>query len=491
MALLGGLVVTLLIGPLAWAQGIYLSNGSSPSKIYEVDLTTNQAIFLGDSTLDNSVHAVGACRGENALVAIGRNNGWVGRADLNFSPPVETLVGRLPAGYFVVQLACSIDGNLFFSRSITEQLYTIDLDTCDPTLANPCEVELVGTIESSPGAGDVDIAGADLDFTAAGELFLLTNGDIHAPERLFYSIDLSGGIPCPGLSCPATLIGEVATGDNNQGLTVLPDGRLIIASNDDHFYEIDPTDASLLDLGVLNQGFSFATLDINGGDLTALPVDCLPTFDFEMDGEGNPLVPGQIIDDEWANLGVTVLTPDPVNHPLMIFDSGSPTGDAIDLGTPNSDFGGPGLGAGGGFLKPGRNGLPRGLVLIVSEDADPNDPDDKNSGGTMNFVFNPPVQQVTEVHFLDLDRDETGTVTAFAPDGGEILTRPLLALGNNSFQAVPIGAFNVGRLRINMSSSGAVSGILFCGPCGANLRSIPPEGEGCLFCGPTIEELED
>lgn len=486
LALLGGLAVTLLIGPPASAQGIFLSNGTSPSKIYEVNLTTNEAVFLGDSTIDTAIHALGACRGENALVAIGRNNGVVARADLDFSPPVETIEGRLPAGFFVVQLACSPDGKLFFTRSLTDQLFTLDLNTCDPTLVDPCVPELVGTLEN------VDVAGADLEFTSAGELFLLTNGPIFAPDRLFYRVDLSGGIPCPGDICPTILIGAVATSDNNQGLTVLPDGRFIIASNDDHFYEIDLSDASLLDLGVFIEGFSFSILDIDGGDLTALSADCLPTFDFETDGEGNPLVPGQIIDDEWANLGVTLFTPDPVNHPLMIFDTGSPTGDAMDLGTPNSDFGGPGIGAAGGFLKPGRNGLPRGLVLIVSEDADPGDPDDKNSGGTMNFVFDPPAQEVTEVHFLDMDRGETGAVTAFDVDGVEILSRPLLALGNNSFQAVPIGAFNVGRLRIKMSSSGAVSAIVFCGPCGSNFQQ-PPERccESSPQSGPSLEELEN
>lgn len=163
----------------------------------------------------------------------------------------------------------------------------------------------------------------------------------------------------------------------------------------------------------------------------------------------------------------------------------------MDLGTPNSDFGGPGFGAGGGFLEPGRNGLPRGLVLIISEDADPDDPDDNDSGGTMNFVFDPPAQEVTEVHFLDLDYDESGTVTAFDADGVEILSRPLLPLGNNSFQAVPIGAFSVGRLRISMSSSAAVSAIVFCGPCGSNFQAPPPDQECCSQSGPSVEELEN
>ena len=488
LGLLGGLAVALLIAPPASAQGIYLANGSSPTKIYEVDLTNNRTVFLRESMIEPAVHALGACRGENALVGIGRNTGLVARADLSTSPPVETIEGRLPVGFFVVQLACSPEGILFFGRTRTDELYTLDLATCDPTLTDPCVPELVGRVETAPGAADVNIAGADIEFTAAGELYLLTNGPFLAPDRLLYSIDLSGGLPCPGLSCPATLIGDVATGDNNQGLTVLPDGRMIVASNDDHIYEIDLDDASLLDLGVLVEGFSFSILDISSGDLTALPVDCLPTFDFEKDGEGNALVAGQIIDDEWITLGVTVSTTDPVGHPLMIFNSGSPTGNDPDLGTPNSDFGGPGIGVGGEFSSPGRNGLPRGHVLMISQDADPSDPNDYKGGGTMDFVFDPPARQVTEVHILDIDLGEGGTVRAFDADDVEILSRPLLELGDNSFQVVPVGAFNVGRLEITLQSTGAVSAIVYCGPCGSNFQG---PSAACTTCPPSELSLED
>jgi len=489
LGLLGGLAVALLIAPPASAQGIYLANGSSPTKIYEVDLTNNRTVFLQESLLETAVHALGACRGVPALVGIGRNAGIVATSDLSTSPPVETIEGRLPAGFFVVQLACSPEGILFFGRTRTDELYTLDLATCDPTLVDPCVPVLVGRVETAPGAADVDIAGADIEFTAAGELYLLTNGPFLAPDRLLYSIDLSGGLPCPGLSCPATLIGDIATGDHNQGLAVLPDGRMIIASNDDHIYEVDLTDASLLDLGVLVEGFeSFPILDISSGDLTALPVDCLPTFDFEKDGEGNSLVAGQIIDDEWITLGVTVSTNEPVDHPLMIFNSSSPTGGDSDLGTPNSDFGGPGLGIGGEFLSPGRNGLPRGHVLIVSADADSSDPNDYDFGGTLDFVFDPPARQVTEVHVLDIDPSEAGMIRAFDVDDVEILWRPLLEMGNNGFQVVPIGAFNVGRLEITLESTGAVSAIVYCGPCGSNFQPLSIGCADCPSSGPSLEE---
>ncbi|MGB5659472.1 MAG: hypothetical protein WBO54_08320 [Thermoanaerobaculia bacterium] len=489
LGVLSGLAVTLLIAPPAWAQGIYLTNGGSPTKLYEVDLSTNETVFLTDLTIDTQVHAISACQGDNALLAIGRNSRIVARIDLDPSPPVETVIGILPLTPRVVQLACAPDGTIFYTDVKTEMLFTLDPSTCDATLATPCSPVLMGTVESALGAADVNIAGADIQFSAAGDLFLLTNGTGVPSERLLYWVDLSGGLPCPGLSCPATLIGDVATGENNQGLTALPDGRLIIASNDDHIYEVDPSDASLLDLGEFIEGFeSFSILDVISGDLTALPVDCLPTFDFEMDGEGNPLVAGQIIDDEWATLGVTVSTNDPANHPLMIFNSSSPTGGDSDLGTPNNDFGGPGIGAGGEFLSPGRNGLPRAHVLIISANGDPSDPNDYDFGGTIDFVFDPPARQVTEVHVLDIDPSEGGTIKAFDADDVEILTRPLLELGNNGFQVVPIGAFAVGRLEITLQSTGAVSAIVYCGPCGSNFQPLSPRCASCASSGPSLEE---
>ena len=160
-----------------------------------------------------------------------------------------------------------------------------------------------------------------------------------------------------------------------------------------------------------------------------------------MDADGNSLVPGQIIDDEFSGLGITVTTSDPINHPLMIFQTAAPTGGDTDLGTPNVDFGGPGVGDGGAADMAGRNGLPRGQILIVSEDANSGDPNDYDGPSVIDFVFDPPMPLVTEVHILDIDNPANGGfVTAFDADGFEIQSQPILPLGNNSFRVVPIGA---------------------------------------------------
>lgn len=457
------------------ADDVFLANRDFPTLLYRVDLAANQATLLMELASGPNVHAIAACPGENSLLTIARDNRNVARIDLGADPPTETVLGALPAGLRAVQMGCSVGGTVFFTDTVTDSLYTLDVATCSPS---PCDPVLIGAIETSPGAADVNIQGADLQLAASGQLYLLTNGTGVPADRLLYRVDLSGGLPCAGLSCSATLIGNVATGDNNPGLVALTDGRLILSSNDDHMYEIDPGDASLVDLGTLVDADTMDPIDIRNGDLASRSAVCPPTFAFQLDAQGNPLVPGQIVDDEFAGYGVTVITTDPVNHPVMIFDSGAPTGGADDLGTPNFLYGGPGIGYGGTPNHVGRNGLPRGNVLIISADGNSADPRDFEEGGVITFLFDPPVPQVTEVHILDADRlEKCGSVKAYDAAGQLILSRPILGIGSNSFQVVPVGAFNVARLDIHLCGSGAITGIIFCAPCAAVL--------GDEFIGPT------
>ena len=214
----------------------------------------------------------------------------------------------------------------------------------------------------------------------------------------------------------------------------------------------------------------------NGGLLCPIgdPGDgsiCLDEIDFETDGEGGNLVAGQIIDDEWASLGVQVTTNNPSDHPAMIFDSSNPTGGDRDLGTPNEGFGGPGVGTGGGPGQPGANAVPLGNVLILSEDGDSGDPDDNASGGTLIFTFDVDVR-VDAVQILDIDEGMAGSVTAFDEDGMTVGSAGMANnLGNNSVQKVALGATGVRRLEVHFPGSGAVAGIVFCAPGGGNCDS--------------------
>jgi len=70
----------------------------------------------------------------------------------------------------------------------------------------------------------------------------------------------------------------------------------------------------------------------------------------------------------------------------MVFDSSNPSGADFDLGTPNEEFGGPGMTFSGEFES--SNDTPLGNTLIISEDLGSSDPDDEGDRGTkFNFDF--------------------------------------------------------------------------------------------------------
>jgi len=140
----------------------------------------------------------------------------------------------------------------------------------------------------------------------------------------------------------------------------------------------------------------------------------------------------------------------------MIFDSAHPTGGDPDLGTPNEDFGGPGVGNAGKRGKPRENSMAQGNVIIISEDDNASNPDDHMHGGTLLFSFATPVD-LNEVGLLD---NEEGTIfTATLESGGT--TQSILGEGgDNSFEPINFdGSALVGvvQLNITLGGSGAVT----------------------------------
>jgi hypothetical protein len=198
-----------------------------------------------------------------------------------------------------------------------------------------------------------------------------------------------------------------------------------------------------------------------GGGLVNI---CLPTIGFETDAAGAALVTGQIIDTEWSAWGVNVTTKNPSAHPAMIFDTANPTGGDWDLGTPNSDFGGPGIGVGGQTGRPGVNDRALGKVLIVAERNNPADPDDNANGGTLIFTFDYPVR-MDEVQILDIDHmGEAGVVLAYSDVAGKklIATGRMLGLGDNSVQTVVLNAQGVRRLEVVFPANGSLATVVSC-----------------------------
>ena len=180
-------------------------------------------------------------------------------------------------------------------------------------------------------------------------------------------------------------------------------------------------------------------------------------INFDFDGLGNPTTPGQIIDDEYASVGVTVST-NSAAHPAMIFDSAAPTGGDDDLGSPHQDFGGQGVGAGGAAGTPGENADELGRILILSEDNDPSDPDDDADGGAVTFAFAQDTE-VVDVSLLDVDGNETTIVDCFDGSGQLVDSVTAARLGDNSFQTLAINAAGVRRLVITTNGSLGIPGL--------------------------------
>jgi uncharacterized repeat protein (TIGR01451 family) len=190
---------------------------------------------------------------------------------------------------------------------------------------------------------------------------------------------------------------------------------------------------------------------------------CLPSIDFDTDARGNPLAAGTLIAEQWSDWGVHITTSNPTNHPVMIFDSSNPTGNDPDLGTPNQDFSGPGVGNGGKSGQPGENSVAQGKILIISGDGDTEDPDDYVGGGTITFTFDQPTP-VDEVHILDIEESGSKVRAWNATSGGTLLAEVnMQTYGNNSFQIVPVNADGgVRRLEIIFEGSGGVAAVVFC-----------------------------
>jgi len=159
--------------------------------------------------------------------------------------------------------------------------------------------------------------------------------------------------------------------------------------------------------------------------------------------------------------GSTGYTP---NNQARIFDTSNPTGGDADLGTPNSAFGGPGVGHNGSPT----NNKALGNVLIIQE-SNKNAPDDNEFGGTISFSFATPAK-IEDVVLLDIEESGTIVVTT---SGGSKQTFPYTGKGDNAVQSETINVDNVVKLVVNLPGSGAVAELGVCLPC-TLVQQAPP-----------------
>lgn len=159
------------------------------------------------------------------------------------------------------------------------------------------------------------------------------------------------------------------------------------------------------------------------------------------------------------------------------------SGDDEDLGTPNQDFGGPGVGVGGQAGSPFQNDTALGNLLIIQErltDAnmdglvdDPNDADILGVILSFDFSMLPGgVATVVALHIIDVEADEPAAdVRFFDPAANLIATVPLAQTGDNGVDQAFFGPISgVGTMEVHLNGSGAIDNLIF---------STEDDGGGC------------
>ncbi len=202
---------------------------------------------------------------------------------------------------------------------------------------------------------------------------------------------------------------------------------------------------------------------------------------------------GTIVSNQYSNLKLAIsANNNKSGHPdkAIIFDSANPSGGDDDLGTPNEDFGGPGIGSGGEQGEPGENNTALNKLLIIAEDiVDSNndgfvdDPDDEAYGGSIYFDFDEPVK-VSNVKLVDID-NKSNDVKGFNSSGAEIFNIRMSDLNHNSVQTINVNqsTFSTSKLELKFKESGAVDALTYC------LDNTPAVcGDGTVDSG---EECDD
>jgi hypothetical protein len=175
---------------------------------------------------------------------------------------------------------------------------------------------------------------------------------------------------------------------------------------------------------------------------------------------------GELIDvitTPWGDVRVDSRTGrNPDKNASMVFDSGDPTRFDQDLGSPNTDFGGPGTGAGGAAGSPYRLDKEQGKVMILTRNFVSEIPNDDEFGGIVTFDFSSVEDGVT-LHSMEIvDIEKPSLIEILDLNGNLVETVFILVAGDNGFVTVDLkGAQNVGSLRVMIPESGSIDKICF------------------------------
>ncbi len=261
------LLLALLLAAPSAGKVIFLADGSNPTEFYWFDSDDLVLRHWQTFTLAEEVHATAFCPHREKLsnlIAMGKENGVVFELDLETGQ--EIFLGQLPPALVggIVGLVCDRDGRLYMADQRTEEIFSLDLETCQPD----CQTELLGVVETSEGARDIDLEGGDLHIDPEGTIYAVTNNEVENVLR----IDKNTAQVVDSTTLPA--------GGWITGTTWWPGNKIIASSTDDLLYWIDLDDGSTGTIGPLT--FEGEPFDLTFGDV-ARPVPFVSELNVTVD----------------------------------------------------------------------------------------------------------------------------------------------------------------------------------------------------------------
>lgn len=389
-----------------------------------------------------AIYSVGSCGDYSTYTVVGANDDGAN----GFDPTLSSTSGG-------VRLNCLTPGATYYIQ--------VDGFLGASTISGSLILQDNASVLPSVDAGDCQSIYAGYAPAAADTNFLVAIANGVGPFQFSWSVS----------SGDSTIIFQDEPSDSNSVIAVRP--------NQTTTYMVSMTDANGC---VATDIVTVERVNVscfNGAQMCYSPANAgtAIVLDWDTDGMGNALAAGTPVTNQYANYGINISVNNGGNGPNAgaIFDSSNPTGGDTDLGTPHSDFGGPGIGSGGAAGSPGQNDQALGNLLIIQERPQMCGgvfcvPDDEVAGGSIQFSFDDPLTVETIVIVDADDGNPSGAVvTIDANTGTYTLNFP--SHGDNSVMTLPIFEDGVLNMTISFNGSGAVGSInlrrdevTFCAP---------------------------
>ena len=184
-------------------------------------------------------------------------------------------------------------------------------------------------------------------------------------------------------------------------------------------------------------------------------------IDFDFDDAGNALLPGTEISDQYDDFSVATNI---FGSCPQLFDTDNPTANDFDVGTPNEQYGGPGIGTGGGS-----NTESQGNALIFSQNCGvPNETD-----GELIFTFDCGVT-IKTMDLLDIPCDNAD-IELYDENNNLIEILSLPNSGINGFYQFEVNVSGVYTMIVDLNCGGGITGLTYCkdNTPGANCDAVP------------------